>query len=67
MMYLIGDGTVGPLCFLALESGVPPLVLLSAFSRFFKESFFSRCSRGAGFEGRDRAASGFSGDDMAGI
>lgn len=50
-------------------SGVPALAPSTPFaSRFFKDSFFSRCSRGAGgLRAREVAKSGFNGDETAGI
>ena len=50
-------------------SGVPALAPSTPFaSRFFKDSFFSRCSRGAGgLRAREVAKSGFNGEETAGM
>ena len=72
-LYLIGDKTVA-VCVLFLDffpllgmSGVLLRALSPPFaSRFFRDSFFSRCSRGAGFLARPAAESGFSGEETAG-
>lgn len=48
-------------------SGVPPRALSTPLaSRFFKDSFFSRCSRAGCFLARAAAKSGLSGDETAG-
>ena len=74
-MYRSSDGML-LLCsvpFLGLRprvwlSGVPPLTLSTPLaSRFFRDSFFSRCSRGgADFRARELAKSGLRGDGTAG-
>lgn len=73
-LYLIGDKTflvcVAFLDFLPWPwfSGVLPLALSTPLaSRFFSDSFFSRCSRGGAFRERVFIASGLRGDDTAGM
>lgn len=75
-MYRVGDRIVASEVAFGLRrlpgtSGVPPLASLTtdvAFdSRFFNDSFFSRCSRGTGaFREREVVTSGLSGDETAG-
>ncbi len=75
-LYRIGASTVASEAILGLRrllviSGVPALASPAteeAFdSRFFSDSFFSRCSRGAGaFRDREVVTSGLSGEDTAG-
>lgn len=66
IVYRIGDGTVGPLSFLLLTSGVGSRTPPVAASRFFNVSFFSLCSRCMGFGVALKAAAGLSGDGIDG-
>jgi hypothetical protein len=66
MLYLMGTSTSVGLAFVvtAFTSGVPLRVpVAAAFSRFFSESFFSRCSRRTELR---VGASGLSGEDIDG-
>lgn len=61
----MGEGTTGPLPFFPFTSGVFPLELPDA-SRFFSDSFFSRCSRSRTGALGAFAAAGLRGEGTAG-